>query len=75
MTKTEKLVRALIQMGAKEIPSTSRKYRTFTRLDEQAGSYFIGKAGALRTGRCVSNSVSLERFVPELLSKRFPTST
>jgi hypothetical protein len=67
-TKAAHLAYALTQMGAKEVPSNSRKYRTFARVDAQ-GFYFVGKAGALRSGLCASKSASLERFVPSLLAK------
>lgn len=59
-TKTEKVIAYLLAKGSVELPSRSAKYRTFTRFDRQSDKlYFVGKAGALRTGTCVSNSISV----------------
>jgi hypothetical protein len=62
MTKTEKLVTVLTKAGSEEVPSRSRKYRTFRRLTNQTTCpfWFVGKAGGLRTGRTVSDSHSVD---------------
>lgn len=54
------VIEAILKRGAIEVPSKTRKYRTFTR-PAADGFYFVGKAGALRAGKSASNSVSLER--------------
>lgn len=58
MSKQEVICTKLIEKGLKEVrnPSTS-KYRVFDRKD--GTFYFVGKNGALRTGRNVSESISL----------------
>ena len=77
-TKRDRLAYALLQMGAVEQPSKTRKYRTFTlqNVNNEPVTYYVGKAGALRRGRTVSNSVSLEHRVNDLLAKYpFPART
>lgn len=69
MTKAERVVTALLARGGKEVASKSRKYRQFTRTDKPEFFYFVGKKGALRTGRVASASISLEQIVPSLLAK------
>jgi hypothetical protein len=63
-------------MGSAEvIPSPSRKYRTFTSHTTRNGEpsfYFVGKAGAFRTGRCASKSVDVSRALPGFLDKLAP---
>jgi hypothetical protein len=74
-TKHERVVRALLVAGSTEVvPSTSRKYRTFTRLSiaEHYSFYFVGKMGALRAGPCASKSISLESVLPKFLAKWAP---
>jgi hypothetical protein len=64
-TKAERIAEYLVKTkGAVEVPSRSRKYRTFTRPDIpkdlfQETFYFVGKAGAVRTGRTISDSYSI----------------
>jgi hypothetical protein len=59
-TKAERIAEYLIKTkGAAEVTSRSRKYRTFTRPDIPGTFFFVGKAGALRTGKNVSDSYSL----------------
>lgn len=64
----DRLCAALASRGLKEVTATTRKYRVFTGRTE-GQFYFVGKAGALRRGRTVTDSVSLERtlFRAELL--------
>jgi len=45
--------------GFLEIPSTSQKYRKFMNPLKKGQFYFLGKSGAVRVGRTVSNSISL----------------
>jgi len=62
MTKTEKVVKYLLDKGLVEVESKSRKYRTF----EKSGSknlYFVGKRAAVRTGKCISKSFSITNVV------------
>jgi hypothetical protein len=63
------VIEAILKRGAIEVPSKTRKYRTFTR-PAADGFYFVGKAGALRAGKSASNSVSLERGLSTWPSKR-----
>ena len=75
-TKAERLARALMAMGCIEIPSKTRKYRTFLRKYVTAAGkptyYFVGKMGALRAGTCATKSVSLEQLIPALLESYAP---
>ena len=48
--------------SCKEVPGRSRKYITLGRPDGP-GYYFVGKAGAVRTGATVSGSVSITAAV------------
>ena len=68
MTKQEKVVQFLINRGDREVPSRSRKYRTFERGagSEWARYWFVGKCGALRTGPKVSDSVSVTSLIEHL---------
>lgn len=57
MTRQEIICQNLIQKGLKEVKGRTSKYRVFDRKDGQF--YFVGKNGALRVGRNVSESISL----------------
>lgn len=59
MTKQEKICQILAAKGLTEVRGKSAKYRTFARKDRVGEFYFVGKNGALRTGRNVSDSISL----------------
>jgi hypothetical protein len=68
MTKQENICAALVARGCVEVlPSASRKYRQFSKPDK-TGFYWVGKLGALRVGRCSSQSISIEMNVPALLA-------
>ena len=60
MTKREKVVQLLTKCGCKEVESRSGKYRAFERKfgPPDCPFWFVGKKGALRTGRNSSNSHS-----------------
>lgn len=66
MAKTiqERLAQALTSRGHKELHDrVTRKYRVFFRHYRNDGVemfFFLGKSGALRTGRNVTDSISLE---------------
>lgn len=57
-TKQAQICAKLIASGCKEIAGNSKKYRTFKRSNGEF--YFVGKNGALRTGKTVSDSISLQ---------------
>lgn len=59
-TKAEKIIQELLKWGCKEVASKSRKYRQFKRPNFD-NYYFVGRHGALRVGKTVSNSVSLTK--------------
>ena len=72
-TKQQRVVRALLARGMTEIQSKTSKYRTFVLATADPQTYFfVGKAGALRKGSCVSKSVSLELALPTILDKYAP---
>ena len=56
MTKTDRIIRYLRASGFVEEMSTSKKYRKFTFNNR---TYWVGKAGAVRTGRTCFESVSI----------------
>lgn len=68
MKKVDKIITAITALGSVEVKSKSAKYRTFTRPDT-SDLYFVGKNGALRTGKNVSDSISLEMVVPMILER------
>jgi hypothetical protein len=65
-----RLVAALIARGESLVPKRSTKYTVLTRTrrdtGESLGFYFVGRAGALRVGRTVTESIP----VPETIKKR-----
>lgn len=56
MTMQERYAERLAALGETEVPSKSRKYRTFTR--RKGGFYFLGRNGAVRYGRSSSRSLA-----------------
>lgn len=58
-TKAEKLADRLQHLGFREVPSTSRKYRNFIKGDRVL---WLGRCGALRAGRTISDSISLDTY-------------
>lgn len=58
-TKADRIAQHLTNEGYLEVTSTSRKYRKFVRGDR---TLWLGKCGAVRAGRTVSDSVSLSAF-------------
>ncbi len=62
-SKADKIINWILRQGCKETPSRS-KYRQFTRPGHEQGYfYFVGKNGALRTGKSASNSISLSHLI------------
>ena len=66
-TKRDKVIALIVENGAVEVESRSRKYRTFTRTKGPSGCpfWFVGRKGALRTGKCSSGSYSVSSFMKE----------
>ena len=58
-TKAEKIIELILSKGCKETRSKTKKYRQFIRPDKPGIYYFVGKNGALRSGRNISSSISL----------------
>jgi len=56
MTKTQALIRALEKKGSREVESPSTKYRKFVLGNL---TLWVGRSGALRTGRTATASRSL----------------
>ena len=69
MKKSERVVRYLTEaLNFKEVESASRKYRKFIAPVGPTGKksenfYYIGKAGACRTGKSISNAWSISHIV------------
>lgn len=57
-TKADWLVAKLVSLGCREVASGSRRYRKFTNPESRL-PLWIGKQGAVRVGRTVSDSVSV----------------
>ena len=64
-TKRDRVIEHITGRGAVELESSSRKYRKFTRPEGGANRpyWFVGKSGALRTGRIASDSRSVTSFL------------
>ena len=63
MTKTDRIVRFLTEgLKKTELPTNTRKYRKFTGRNDQL-FYFVGKAGAVRSGRIASDSISITDLI------------
>jgi hypothetical protein len=66
----DRLVAALTARGETLVPGRSTKYTVLTRTKrdtgESLGFYFVGRAGALRVGRTVTESIP----VPEAVRAR-----
>lgn len=65
-TLHDRVVRYLVEgLKMREVSSRS-KYRQFTKFDPQtntARNYFVGKSGAVRTGRTASFSISITDYI------------
>lgn len=61
MTKTEQIVQFLESRGLKEVTAQhrTRKYRVFASR-EPGIFYYVGKAAALRKGRSIADSISID---------------
>ena len=67
MTIKDKLFEVLTSMGSQVVLATSKKYQKLTVPGEPEMFYWLGKAGALRKGRTVSESYSMEPLRTRLL--------
>lgn len=63
MTKRDKVIAFLKKRNCKQLTSTSAKYLKFSRPDDPQSFYWVGNNGALRTGKTVSESISLSGVV------------
>jgi hypothetical protein len=64
-TLTDRIVRFLVEgLLFEEVPSKTR-YRKFVKADRV---YFVGKAGSVREGRTVSNSISITTYIAKLVT-------
>ena len=68
MTKTDKVIEFLTGKGMIEIKSKSMKYRTFESPSSKR-LYFVGKRGAVKTGKCSSKSFSITSNVHKEMNK------
>ena len=68
-TKADQLAELLKANGYREITSNSRKYRKFQKPGEYGVFYYVGKAGALRHGRNLSESISYTDGARKLLAQ------
>lgn len=63
-TKQEKICELLASKGLKEVRGKTAKYRVFQRTNGEF--YFVGRNGALRTGKNVSDSFSISYRVKNI---------
>lgn len=78
MTKRESYAEALLVLGERELESRSRKFRTFSatpgkttaQVDGPELLWFLGKSGALRLGRCASESYAVMDVTKASLLRR-----
>ena len=71
MPKTirERLCAALEARGYQKVDSRSRKYINYKHVDNPDRILFVGKSGALRTGKNVTDSIAVENFKKKLLEE------
>jgi hypothetical protein len=68
-TKAQRIVEYLERHGYCEVPFRSKKYRAFRKPGKDTYT-FVGKAGAVRAGRTVSDSVSVSHlFTPDFMRR------
>lgn len=58
-TLQERIIDALETLGCKRVEGKTRRYVVLTKMRDE-GFYFVGKNGALRAGKNVTSSVSLQ---------------
>ncbi len=68
-TIRERLCAALEARGYTKVESRSRKYVTYTHADKPDRILFVGKSGALRAGKNVTESFAVETFKQKLLAE------
>lgn len=68
MTLQDRIIEKLKARGCQELQSSSSKYRKFTHPKYADRFYWVGKAGALRVGRTVGESVSVSAAVHKMLN-------
>jgi len=62
LTKTQQVINKLLELGYTETQTGGRKHRCFTH-PKMSEKVFVGNAGAVRIGRCITQSFShTERF-------------
>jgi hypothetical protein len=52
----DRLVEALIARGAERVPYKTKRYTVLAQPGGEPRLYFVGRAGALRSGRSITNS-------------------
>ena len=67
-TRRGRIAIYLLETGYTEVEQTSRKYRKFTH-PQREHPLFLGKAGAIRSGRISSQTVNAERLIPASVLK------
>ena len=61
-TLQARIVEALETLGCKHVEGRSNRYIVMNKMNDE-GFYFIGKNGALRSGKNVTSSVSLQGII------------
>jgi len=71
MTIQDRIVAALQAQGSKVVSARTKKYIVLTRTTNQAEFpfYYVGKNGALRTGKNVAKSISVPNTAKRLLGE------
>ena len=69
MTIREQIAAALEARGEHRVQSTSRRYWRYSRKLDCYTFYYLGKAGGLRMGHSMGDSISLTHMVPGILKR------
>lgn len=72
MTKQESISSQLLDLGFQEQDTRSRKYRVFSRPETK--NLYIGKAGAIRYGHTISDSMSMTPRIIATLQRKYKRS-
>jgi hypothetical protein len=62
-TRHGRIATYLLSLGYTEEEYNSRKYRKFTHPD-RTHPLWLGKAGAIRSGRIATDTINAERIIP-----------
>lgn len=68
--KAQQIIDYLERVGMVEVETNSTKYRKFKGGYTHSGYFWVGKAGAVRFGETLTDSVSMTAFIKGQIEKR-----